>query len=65
MLLRGFERHFNLADYIEVEGATFDNGLLHVDLVRRVPEAMKPRRIEIGSGNVAVKDPKTRAIKAA
>ena len=44
---RGFERHFGLADYVEVEGATFDNGLLHVDLVRRVPEAMKPRRIEI------------------
>jgi molecular chaperone IbpA len=62
---RGFKRHFSLADYVEVEGATFDNGLLHVDLVRRVPEVMKPRRIEIGSGNVAVKDPKTRANKAA
>ena len=46
---RGFERHFGLADYVEVEGATFDNGLLHVDLVRRLPEAMKPRRIEIGT----------------
>jgi molecular chaperone IbpA len=46
---RGFERHFGLADYVEVEGATFDNGLLHVDLVRRVPEAMKPRRIAIGT----------------
>ena len=46
---RGFERHFGFADYVEVEGATFDNGLLHVDLVRRVPEAMKPRRIEIGT----------------
>jgi molecular chaperone IbpA len=46
---RGFERHFGLADYVEVGGATFDNGLLHIDLVRRVPEAMKPRRIEIGT----------------
>ena len=46
---RGFERHFGLADYVEVEGATFDNGLLHVDLARWVPEAMKPRRIEIGT----------------
>ena len=62
---RGFERHFNLADYVEVEGATFDNGLLHVDLVRRVPEAIKPRRIEIGLGNMAVKYPKARGIKAA
>ena len=47
------------------EGATFDNGLLHIDLVRRVPEAMKPRRIEIGAGPAAVKDSKARAIKAA
>jgi molecular chaperone IbpA len=44
---RGFERHFSLADYVEVEGATFENGLLQIDLVRKVPEAMKPRRIEI------------------
>jgi molecular chaperone IbpA len=34
---RGFERHFGLVDYVEVEGATFDNGLLHVDRVRRSP----------------------------
>jgi molecular chaperone IbpA len=46
---RGFERHFSLADYVEVEGATFENGLLQVDLVRKLPEAMKPRRIEIGT----------------
>jgi molecular chaperone IbpA len=61
---RPFERNFSLADHVEVEGATFDNGLLHIDLVRRVPEAMKPRRIEIGAGPAAVKE-KTRAIKAA
>ena len=46
---RAFERRFNLADYIEVENASFENGLLHVNLVRRVPERMKPRRIEIGN----------------
>jgi molecular chaperone IbpA len=62
---RAFERNFSLADHVEVAGATFDNGLLHVDLVRKVPEAMKPRRIEIGAGPVAVQDTKTRAIKAA
>jgi molecular chaperone IbpA len=45
---RPFERHFSLADFVEVAGATFENGLLHIDLVRRVPEAMKPRSIEIG-----------------
>ncbi len=60
---RGFERRFNLADYVEVEGASFENGLLHIELVRRVPEAMKPRRIEVGvkktsaeSGNVRTID---------
>lgn len=52
---RAFERRFDLADYIEVSGATYDNGLLKVDLVRRVPEAMKPRRIEIGSGSALSK----------
>jgi molecular chaperone IbpA len=62
---RPFERNFSLADYVEVERATFDDGLLHIDLVRRVPEAMKPRRIEIGSGPATVVRDKTRAIKAA
>jgi molecular chaperone IbpA len=46
---RAFERRFNLADHVEVEGAAFENGLLQVNLVRRVPEAMKPRRINIAS----------------
>jgi molecular chaperone IbpA len=44
---RPFKRQFNLADYVQAKGATFDNGLLTIDLVREVPEAMKPRRIEI------------------
>jgi molecular chaperone IbpA len=44
---RPFHRQFNLADYVEVAGATFDNGLLRIQLERKIPEAMKPRRIEI------------------
>lgn len=44
---RSFERKFQLADYVKVVEARLENGLLHVDLVREVPEAMKPRRIEI------------------
>lgn len=44
---RAFERRFELAEHIEVEGARIENGLLHIDLERRVPEAMKPRTIEI------------------
>lgn len=46
---RAFERRFALADHIVVEGADVQNGLLHVGLKRVVPEALKPRRIEIGS----------------
>ncbi|GGG35491.1 Hsp20 family protein [Chelatococcus composti] len=46
---RAFERRFQLADYVEVTGATLENGLLHVDLVREVPEAMKPRIIPIAT----------------
>ena len=45
---RQFKRTFNLADYVKVEGATFENGLLQINLVRDIPEAMKPRRIPIG-----------------
>jgi hypothetical protein len=44
-------RVFNLADYVEVKGASFEGGLLKIDLVREVPEAMKPRRIAINAGN--------------
>lgn len=46
--LRPFEHKFSLEDHVEVEGASFDNGLLQINLVRRIPEAMKPRRITIG-----------------
>jgi len=47
---RAFERRFQLADHVEVKGASLENGLLHVDLVREIPEAMKPRQIPIGNG---------------
>lgn len=46
---RTFERRFQLADYVRVAGANIEDGLLHIDLVREIPEAMKPRKIEIGS----------------
>jgi molecular chaperone IbpA len=44
---RPFKRQFSLADYVQVKGAAFDNGLLQIELVREIPEAMKPRRISI------------------
>ena len=46
---RSFERRFQLADHVEVKGASLANGLLHVDLVRQVPEQLKPRQIAITS----------------
>jgi molecular chaperone IbpA len=51
---RAFERRFQLADHVRATGAATENGLLHIDLVREVPEALKPRRIEIGRGNRAI-----------
>jgi molecular chaperone IbpA len=47
---RNFERRFRLAEYVEVSGASLENGLLHVDLRRELPEAMKPRTISITKG---------------
>ena len=49
---RAFERRFELADHIEVRGGDLVNGLLHIDLVREVPEAMKPRAIKVGTAKV-------------
>ncbi len=49
---RNFERRFQLADHVEVTGASFEHGLLHIDLVREIPEAMKPRKIAIQSNDV-------------
>lgn len=48
---RAFERRFALADHVKVSGATHADGMLHIDLVREVPEALKPRRVEIASGD--------------
>jgi molecular chaperone IbpA len=48
---RAFERRFQLADHVEVRGTSLENGLLHVDLVREIPESKKPRQIAIGTGN--------------
>jgi len=59
---RAFERRFSLADHIKVSGASMDNGLLHVDLVREVPEEAKPRQIKIGE---VVKQPQVAQQKAA
>jgi molecular chaperone IbpA len=48
---RAFERHFSLEDHVEVDTASFENGLLQINLIRKVSEAMKPRRIEIGTSH--------------
>jgi molecular chaperone IbpA len=50
---RHFKRQFSLADYIQVKGATFDNSLLKIELVREIPEAMKQRRIAINGASTA------------
>ena len=54
---RAFERAFQLADFVQVKNATLENGLLHVDLVREIPEAKKPRNIPLSTAN-AVAAPK-------
>src|SRR5262245_28829964 len=51
---RSFERRIGLADHVKVAGASLENGLLHIDLVREVPEEAKPRRVEIGTGSPKV-----------
>ncbi|APX89595.1 heat-shock protein [Brevirhabdus pacifica] len=67
---RAFERRFHLADHVRVEGATHADGMLHIDLVREIPEALKPRQIQIArsadvdvkavtDGSAAKKDEKT------
>ena len=62
---RAFERRFQLADHVEVRGARLENGLLHIELVREIPEAMKPRKIEIVADNDAPKQIEGEAEKAA
>ena len=55
---RGFERRFELADYVRVECANLEDGLLVIDLVREVPEAMRPKKVPVGTHKTltAVKD---------
>ncbi len=53
---RAFERKFQLADHVRVTGAAHADGMLHIDLVREVPEALKPRRIEIAKADTIEKD---------
>lgn len=53
---RAFERRFQLADHVRVTGALHTDGMLHIDLVREVPEVLKPRRIEITKGDAIEKD---------
>ena len=50
---RSFRRRFQLADFVKVENASLENGLLHIDLVREVPEEMRPRKIEISASDPA------------
>ena len=53
---RAFERRFHLADHVVVTGASHENGMLHIDLQRQVPEALKPRRIEIAGATAGNSD---------
>ncbi|OMG60329.1 MULTISPECIES: Hsp20 family protein [Brevundimonas] len=63
---RDFERRFQLADYVVVKGAALANGLLTVELKRELPEALKPRSIEIATGSSLIEDQvETKAKKAA
>lgn len=53
---RAFELRFQLADYVEVQGANLENGLLHLELKRELPESKKPRTIAINGGTAAIED---------
>lgn len=60
---RSFERRFNLADYVEVKGAGLEDGLLQIELQLEMPEAMKPRRIDIKTGKTVGQGDKVRTIE--
>lgn len=62
---RAFERRFQLADYVQVTGASLANGLLHIELVREIPEAKKPRLIPIGETQPRAIEAQAKARKAA
>lgn len=61
---RSFERRFQLADHVRVESARLENGLLHIDLKRELPEQMKPRKIEISGGQTTIESGKPEATGA-
>ena len=60
---RSFERRFNLADHVKVVAASLENGLLHIDLERELPEAMKPRTIKIGTSSARLLDAEKLSVK--
>ena len=60
---RSFERRFQLADHVRVESAKLENGLLHIELKRELPEQMKPRRIEIAGGRESLESRKRETIE--
>jgi molecular chaperone IbpA len=60
---RAFERKFSLADHVEIESAALENGLLQIELARKVPEAMKPRRVEIATGKETRKGDTARTVE--
>ena len=60
---RSFERKFNLADFIEVQGASLKNGLLTISLVKEIPEAMKPRSIEIKPAGATIEHKEDKKIE--
>ena len=62
---RAFERRFQLADHVQVTGASLEHGLLHVDLVREIPEAAKPRQIPIGERGPKIVEAKAESKQAA
>ena len=61
---RSFKRQFQLADHVQVTGAKYSNGMLHIELKREVPEALKPRQIPISSGSSILSNAKDRVIEA-
>ncbi len=62
---RSFRQTFNIADYVKVAGASLENGLLSINLVREVPEELKPRRIEITAGRLSDQDNRAKQIEHA
>ena len=60
---RAFERHFDLADYVEVKRASFEDGLLQIELQREVPESMKPRKIQVQIGKPQLVNNQAKAIE--